>query len=91
MSKNYLITVIGTDGPGIVAQVSSYLWKQNINIEEIKQGIIKGNFFMVMYADLKKAEVDLDKMSKDLEKLGKKINLKIKVYNQEIFESMNMI
>lgn len=89
--NHHVITVIGKDAKGIVAQVSNLLWENQINIEEIKQGIIKGNFFMIMVVDLQEGQVNFSKLSKELKKLGNKLNLDINIYNQEMFTTMNEI
>jgi len=86
-----IITVIGRDHPGIVAQISAMLWENRINIEEISQGVIKGNFFMVMAVDLKDAKIDFAALAQKLKLLGKKIGADISLYNQEIFTAMNRI
>lgn len=86
-----IITVIGKDHPGIVAQISALLWANQINIEEISQGVIKGNFFMVMAVDLKNAKIDFAALAQKLKPLGKKIGADISLYNQEIFTAMNRI
>ncbi len=86
-----IITVIGKDTKGIVAQVSTLLWEQDINIEEIKQGIIRGNFFMIMSVDISGAKITFAKLSLDLKKLGAKIGLDINLYNKEVFTAINKI
>ena len=86
-----IITVIGKDAPGIVAQVSTLLWKKGINIEELNQGVIKGNFFMIMAVDLAKSSVSFEVLSRELKALGQKIGLDISLYNQQIFTAMNRI
>lgn len=91
-NKNFpVITVIGKDTKGIVAQISTLLWKRDVNIEEIKQGVIKGNFFMIMSVDLSASSASFHQLSQELKALGKKISLDISIYNQEIFTSMNKI
>lgn len=89
--KHPIITVIGHDAKGIVAQVSNLLWKKDVNIEEVKQGIIKGEFFMIMAIDLSGSQTTFHQLSKELKKLGKKINLDINLYSQKIFSSINKI
>ena len=86
-----VITVIGKDTKGIVAQISNLLWKKNVNIEEIKQGIIKGNFFMIMAVETTDSPTSFEQLDKELKKLGNKINLKINIYNKEIFTAINKI
>ncbi|KKR22068.1 MAG: hypothetical protein UT48_C0001G0081 [Parcubacteria group bacterium GW2011_GWE2_39_37] len=90
--KNFpIITVIGEDTKGIVAQISNLLWKKDVNIEEIKQGVIKGRFFMVMAVNLTQANIDFQGLAKELKLLGKKINLDISLYNKEVFTTINNI
>jgi predicted amino acid-binding ACT domain protein len=86
-----IIAVIAKDQPGIVAQISSLLWEKGINIEEINQGVIKGNFFMIMAVDLADSTIDFDGLSRALKVLGKKIGADISLYNQQIFTAMNRI
>jgi ACT domain-containing protein len=86
-----IIAVIAKDQPGIVAQISSLLWEKGINIEEINQGVIKGNFFMIMAIDLTASSIDFERLSRELKALGKKIGADISLYNQQIFTAMNRI
>ena len=90
-NKHPIITEIGQDTKGIVAQISTLLWKKDVNIEEIKQGVIEGKFFMVMAVDLANASVSFQQLSGELKKLGEKIGLDINLYNQEIFTAINKI
>jgi len=86
-----ILTVIGADKKGIVAQISSLLWEKKINIEEIQQGIMKGNFFMVMSIDISDAVATFGEIAGELERLGGKIGVKINMYDQEIFDTMHKI
>jgi ACT domain-containing protein len=86
-----IITVIGKDSKGIVAQISGLLFKQGVNIEEIKQGLVRGNFFMIMAVDLEGSVTTFHKLSLDLKKLGKNIGLDINLYNKEVFTAINKI
>lgn len=86
-----VITVIGRDTKGIVAQVSTLLWKQGVNIEEIKQGVVRENFFMIMAVDLAGSQTTFHKLSLDLKKLGIKLGLDINAYNKEVFTAINKI
>jgi predicted amino acid-binding ACT domain protein len=90
-SNKPIITVIGGDQTGIVAQVSTLLWKSKVNIEEIKQGLTDNNFFMIMSVDLDGATVNFEQLGKELKTLANKLNLSISLYNKEIFETINKI
>ena len=63
----------------------------NINIEEINQGIVGNTFLMVMIINMTNSKVDFVKLDKDLINLGKRSALKIKVYNKEVFDSVYKI
>jgi len=43
-----MVTVVGTDQVGIIAKVSAFLAERSINIEDISQTILSGNFVMMM-------------------------------------------
>ena len=45
---NAIITVVGTDQVGIIAEVSALLREYSINIVDISQTILSGNFVMMM-------------------------------------------
>lgn len=54
MTKRYL-TVIGCDKVGIIAAVTGYLAKVNVNILDISQTIMDDIFTMVMLVDVSAA------------------------------------
>ena len=45
---NAIITVVGSDKVGIIAKTSAFLAKHSINIADITQTILSGNFVMMM-------------------------------------------
>ena len=51
-----VMTVIGADCIGIVAQVSTLLAKMNVNILDMSQTIMEGLFTMTMLVDTEKSE-----------------------------------
>ena len=53
-----IITVIGKDAKGIIAGVSGYLAKEDINILDISQTIMQEYFTMVMLVDLEEAKAE---------------------------------
>ncbi len=92
MSKNKsIITVVGKDQVGIIARVTAYLYRANVNIEDITQSIVQGFFNMMMIVDTSSADRDYLVLSNELEKLGNEIGVIIKLQREEIFESMQRI
>ena len=49
---NAIITVVGSDKVGIIAKVSNLLNDHSINIADITQTILSGNFVMMMMVEL---------------------------------------
>ncbi len=86
-----IITVVGKDQVGIIARVTAYLYRANVNIEDITQSIVQGFFNMMMIVDTSSADRDYLVLSNELESLGNEIGVIIKLQREEIFESMQRI
>ena len=59
-----IITVSGTDKVGIIANVSTILANNRVNIEDVKQTLMQGHFVMFMLCDIKEALVNFKEGSK---------------------------
>ena len=89
--KRAIITVVGKDTVGIIAKVCTYLAGINVNIEDISQTILQGNFTMVMAVDISKATVNFAEIADMLTELGKEMELSIHIQREEIFDAMHTI
>ncbi|RHM63653.1 MULTISPECIES: ACT domain-containing protein [Coprobacillaceae] len=86
-----IITVVGKDQVGIIAEVCSFLADNNINILDISQTIIQGYFNMMMIVELSKMDKDFGNVCEDLDQLGQKIGVNIKLQHENIFNKMHRI
>ena len=86
-----IITVIGKDKSGIIAKVSGVLADNKINIEDINQTIVQGNFTMFMLVDFSGALVSLKELHSILVKVGEEIGVSIHVQHQDIFDVMHNV
>ena len=86
-----VITVLGHDKVGIIANVCTYLAEANINILDISQTILQGFFSMMMVVDVSGRNRSFDDLVTELNALGEKIGLQIKIQHEEIFNSMHRI
>ncbi|MDD6214581.1 MAG: ACT domain-containing protein [Firmicutes bacterium] len=84
-----VITVIGKDTVGIIANISSLLYKHNINILDISQTIMQDLFTMIMLVDMQNSSVG--DISDGIKQIEKDMNLSIHIQNQDIFQSMHRI
>lgn len=92
MEKELLfITVIGQDRKGIVAKISDYLYKNDINIEDISQKIIGTYFVMMMLVDMKESGREIDEVRKALEEIGRELGMQIQIQHEDIFKMMHRV
>lgn len=88
---NAIVSVIGRDKVGICAAVCCKMAEYQINILDISQTIVQGNFTMVMAVDLEKATAPFGEISEALSGLGSEMGLSIRMQRQEIFDAMHTI
>ena len=88
---NAIITVVGTDKVGIIAKVSQYLSNHKINIDDITQTILSGNFVMMMMVDLKDADVSIDGLRDDMTKEAKDMGVEINIMSEKVFSAMHRV
>ena len=86
-----IVTVIGKDKPGIIAKVSTRLAESNVNIEDISQTIMQGNFTMIMQCGFENASATLKEIKSGLIELGSQIGVSIHVQHEDIFNAMHKI
>lgn len=91
ISMNAIITVVGSDKVGIIAQVSALLAEHKINIADITQTILSGNFVMMMMVNMDGADFSIDELRNTLEDASKKMGVEINVMAEKVFSSMNRI
>jgi ACT domain-containing protein len=88
---NAIITVVGTDQVGIIAKVSGALAGYHINIADITQTILSGNFVMMMMADLTNADSSIEEVRKALDALGDELGVSIHIMHEKVFSAMHRI
>ena len=86
-----IISVLGSDRPGIIAEISGCLYQHNLNILDITQTILSGYFTMVMMVDLTGMTVPYAEMTAALNELGEKLGLEIRMQRSEIFDAMHRL
>lgn len=85
-----VVSVLGIDKKGIIAQVSQVLFEKDSNILDISQTVVAGNYFnMVMVVDI--TGCDFSAIRVALSELGEKLGLQIRIQKSEIFEAMHQV
>ncbi|BAP85083.1 hypothetical protein LOOC260_105260 [Paucilactobacillus hokkaidonensis JCM 18461] len=88
---NVIITVIGNDKVGIVAAVSQKLAELNINIIDMSQTLMQGNFTMMLVGKITSQDVPFAKVQEQLNSLGTQIDVTIRIQRQELFDAIQKL
>ncbi len=86
-----IVTVLGHDRVGIIAEVCALLASHNVNILDISQTILQENFTMIMLVDTAACEIPFVELSELLKKTGEERGLVIRIQRQDIFNAMHRI
>ena len=86
-----IVTVIGKDRVGIIADVTGLLAKNGVNVLDISQTVMREYFTMVMLVDTAGASVDFSALASVLEKNGEEKGLSIRIQREDIFRAMPRI
>ena len=83
-----IVTVVGKDRVGIIANICGQLAACNINILEISQRIMDGYFTMMLVTDFSGCEKSLDEVSDLLTNCDAGKALSIRVQREDMFDAM---
>jgi formyltetrahydrofolate deformylase len=75
-----VVSVLGKDQKGVVAQFATYMAERGINIEDIEQRVVRGMFVMDMLVDLKDLSADLSEIITGLIDLGRRLDMEVRVH-----------
>ena len=87
-----IVTVIGKDKSGIIAEVCTLLANSKVNILDISQTVLHNDIFtMNMLVDVSCANVEYAKIVDALNEEGERLGVSIRIQREEIFEAMHKI
>lgn len=86
-----VITVIGKDMVGILAQVSAICAKNQVNVLEVTQSVMQDLFAMIMLVDISNCAIPFSRLSDELIAAGKEMNLTVHAMHEDLFNSMHHI
>lgn len=90
----YIVTAIGPDRQGLVAEVAQQLAKHGVNIVNL-QAIFKGGSkpldnLMIFHVEVPRATV-MDALRADLAQVSQKLSLEINIQHRGIFEAVSAL
>ena len=86
-----IVTVVGNDRVGIIAEVSTLLASSGVNILDISQTVLAEFFTMVMLVDTQHFSGSFSELAELLEARGRDIQMSIRIQREDIFEAMHRI
>ena len=86
-----IVTVIGPDRVGIIAEVCTLLASLNVNIVDISQTVMQEFFTMTMLTDISDSSDTFDAIAAALDKKGEEMGLSIRIQREDIFDAMHKI
>jgi ACT domain-containing protein len=86
-----IVSVFGTDHPGIVAAVSQILAEARCSIIDINQTVVQGKFAMVIVADISRAAESVAALKDRFRREGERLGVRIYAQREDLFNAMHRI
>jgi ACT domain-containing protein len=86
-----VVSVFGTDHPGIVAAVSQILAEAGCSINDINQTVVQGKFAMVIIADISRARETVTALKDRFRGEGERLGVHIYAQREDLFNAMHRI
>ncbi len=87
-NNRVIITVLGSDRPGIVAAVTGALADGQANILDISQTILQGTFTMTMLVELLGGSESFSAIKDKLDALQEQLGVQITMQREDVFRFM---
>ena len=86
-----IVTVVGKDRVGIIANVCTALANYNVNVLDISQTVMQGYFTMMMATEVSQCSIPLADLVTEMARIGEEMGLSIRVQREDIFQAMHRI
>lgn len=86
-----IVTVIGKDRVGIIADVTVLLAQYGVNVLDISQTVLQEYFTMIMLVDAAQCTVPFADLARTLDEAGTQRGLQIRAQREDIFNAMHRI
>lgn len=86
-----IVTVIGKDRVGIIAEVCAKLAECGVNVLDISQTVLQEYFTMIMLVDASASKVAFSELSATLKERGERSALDIRIQREDIFNAMHRL
>ena len=86
-----IVTVIGKDRVGLIADVTALLAQYGVNVLDISQTVLQEYFTMIMLVDAAQCTVPFADLARTLDEAGTQRGLQIRAQREDIFNAMHRI
>ena len=86
-----IVTVIGKDRVGIIADVTALLAQYGVNVLDISQTVLQEYFTLIMLVDAAQCTVPFADLARTLDEAGTQRGLQIRAQREDIFNAMHRI
>ena len=86
-----IVTVIGKDRVGIIADVTALLAQYGVNVLDISQTVLQEYFTMIMLVDAAQCTVPFADLARTLDEAGTQRGLQIRAQRVDIFNAIHRI
>ncbi len=86
-----IVTVIGKDHVGIIADVTALLAQYGVNVLDISQTVLQEYFTMIMLVDASQCTVPFADLARALDEAGTQRSLQIRAQREDIFNAMHRL
>ena len=86
-----IVTLIGKDRVGIIADVTALLAQYGVNVLDISQTVLQEYFTMIMLVDAVQCTVPFADLARTLDEAGTQRGLQIRAQREDIFNAMHRI
>jgi ACT domain-containing protein len=90
-SNRIIVTVVGHDRTGIIAETSRVLADAGVNIVDISQTLLGEFFVMILLADMTHAALGLDALKVRLQGKADQLGLRIDAQHEDVFKFMHRV
>lgn len=91
MRTSVIVTALGPDSHGLLAQVATTIADQNANVDDVSQTVSNGMFTMIMFVSFDQGETTIGELKEALEATGARVGLQIHVQHENIFKFMHRV
>ena len=91
MNTTAIVTVVGPDRVGIIAEVCRTLADLGLNVLEISQTIMSGMFTMIMRVQPCGGTPDFETVRARLDAKGEEMGLSVRIQREDIFDAMHTV